>query len=270
MRLPLRFRLAMRYATAYPRATTNLSICEGHGLEDPLQSPRKPLLRQRLLIVIVAVSAVASACGDAGMLDGLGERGHEYVEGSTTLTPADVTVTTTPSMAVGPVEGKRWYNEELPNETIGDPSFVIASVWGRSDGITRFIQASPGEIASALPNVEFPSLVPENTFSITSQLVFDIASGALDPELSAAFGFWTVTPYQGDNQSVAVLRVAGGGSLGDPLTVVPAEGGVNVRWVKDGYSYELFCRDPLPESVCQEMAVSAVALQIIAPRPAEA
>ena len=219
---------------------------------------------------MVVFAAVLTGCGDAGMLDGLGERGHEYVEGSTTLVSGEIALTTEPPMEVAPIEGMRWYNEELPDETLGEPSFVIASVWARGDGITRFIQASPNEIAAVLPNIQFPSLVPPDTFSITSQLVFDIASGTLDPELSAAFGFWAVTPYAADNASAAVLRVAqdAGAGVTEGITVVPAEDGVNVRWIDGGYSYELSCRSQLTGDVCQQMATSAVALQIIAPEPA--
>lgn len=207
------------------------------------------------------------ACGDAGMLDGLGERGHEYVEGSTTLPAEETAATTEAPMSTSPVEGKRWYNEEIPGETLGDPSFVVSAVWLRSDGITRFIQASPNEISAALPGIEFPSLVPTDTFSITSQLVFDVASGTLDPELLAAFGFWPSTPYAAESASTAILRVAeqSGGALAQGITVVPAENGVNIRWSEGSYSYELFCRTPLTESTCQEMALSTVALEIIAP-----
>lgn len=235
-----------------------------------MHTPRPNKVRRRLMSLwLVAGSLVIGACGDAGMLDGLGERGHEYVEGSTTIAPAAALETTQPPMDVSPVEGQRWYNEEIPGETVGDPSFVISAVWARSDGITRFIQASPNEIAIALPNIQFPSLVPLDTLSITSQLVYDVASGTLDPRLSAAFGFWLATPYAADNTSAAILRIGQGEDIGaaQGVTVVPAEGGVNVRWVNGGYSYELFCRSELPEDICTQMASSVVALDIIAPEP---
>ncbi len=250
---------------------TRLVGCKGHQ-EDPVRPHRSPYPSYRMVLAVVLLSAALGGCGDAGMLDGLGERGHDYVVGSTTLAPEAATETTQAPMLLSPVEGMRWYNEEIDGETVGEPSFVIGTVWGRSDGVTRFIQASPHEIAAALPNIEFPSLVPDDTFSITSQLVYDVASGTLDPELSAAFGFWNSTPYAGDNRSVAILRVAEGGDAdpGQGVTVVPAEEGINIRWFDNGYSYELFCRKPLPEDVCQQIAVSSLPLEFIAPeRPLE-
>ena len=147
-------------------------------------------------------------------------------------------------------------------------NFIVSAVWNRGDGVTRFIQASTTEIATALPGVQFPSLVPNQTFSITSQLVYDTASATLDVGTAAAFGMWPVTPYAIDSGSIAVLRVAfddGSGLGGTEVRTVVIDDGISLKWTAGAYSYELSCVSEIPESVCQQMAASAVPLELIAP-----
>jgi hypothetical protein len=203
------------------------------------------------------------------MMDGLGSRSHDYVEGSTTTTSFTADTAPVASAAdVVAVETVGWFNQGIEGESVGEPTFVIASVWNRRDEEGRFIQASPAEIDIALPGVEFPSLVPDSADWITSQLVYDVASATLDVEVSAAFGLWSVRPYSDDEGRLAVLRVgqatteAEGGS---GIISSAVADGLNLMWSSGLYRYELFCRSPVAETQCWEMVESTVPLAIVAP-----
>ena len=56
----------------------------------------------------------------------------------------------------------------------------------------------------------FPDLVPENVQWITSQLVFDEATGILDPDATAAFGLWVADPYQSDAARLGAVLFGNG------------------------------------------------------------
>ena len=132
-------------------------------------------------------------------------------------------------------------------------------VWLRRDGEGRFIQASRLEIASALPEIRFPGLIPDDVGWITSQLVFDVSAHAsLDGGTSAAFGLWAVEPYTVSEGRVAVLRIgrATDDQQAEPFEIVAdvVDEGLSLNWVTGIYRYELFCRTILPEDVCWQMA----------------
>ena len=163
---------------------------------------------KRTPLLIVMALAVA-ACGDAGLLDGLGDRSVQAVHGETSST----TSTTEPEREDVPLGSTRasdlvWYNDGLPGESpSSETNVVIVSVWERGDGLTSVIQASRNEIATALPGVQFPELVPDSVGWVTSQLVYDVASGTLGADTSAQFGLWRLEPYSSDEGRTAVVRV---------------------------------------------------------------
>ncbi len=213
---------------------------------------------------------VLAACGEGGILDGLGQRSHEYVEGSTTTTLA-TSVTITPVATAGVIAAQTldWANVGIEGEYVSpEQAVVISGVWqrGRDDG--RFIQASPREIWVALPGVEFPSVVPEEARWVTSQLVFDAGSGILDIETSAAFGLWSVEPYSDDEGRLAVLRVGQAAStaeVGGGITSSGVEDGLSLSWTDGGFRYELFCVAQIPEDMCWQMVESVAPLDVVAP-----
>jgi hypothetical protein len=99
-----------------------------------------------------------------------------------------------------------WVNDELGDPVSNHPADTIAGVWSRSSRQDRYVQASRSEIAVALPGIEIPTLVPVNVEYITSQLVFEPATGHLSDDAIAAFGFWSDEPYS-KSRSVAQLAV---------------------------------------------------------------
>jgi hypothetical protein len=224
---------------------------------------------KRLAIVGLAFSALLSGCGEAGLLDGVGDatRGYVQGEGSTTTTIAAVVTGTGDEGLVGATD-VQWFNDDLPNQMIGTSEQVTQGVWERELN-SRFVQSSRTEIAQALPSVMFPDLVPENVRWITSQLVFDEATGALDADTTAAFGLWTSDPYQSDTARLGVLRV--GEAAADLLAVrseiVPiiVPDGMSLGWTEAGHRYELFCRSDVTEDLCIDVAHSAAPLAELLP-----
>ena len=156
-----------------------------------------------------------------------------------------------------------WYNDELGGPVISSDGAVEA-VLERNAGANEFVQSSREEIAWAVPGISFPELVPESIAWVTSQLVFDLDAGQLDGETTAAFGLWTLEPYEytrGQAQA-AVLSV---GDL-DPeldfrVTSLRVDQGITLVWQDNRYSYELFCRSTMPEDRCWAMAENMAPLE---------
>lgn len=224
----------------------------------------------RRLIVCAAVVLLVAACGEEGLLDGLGERSHEYVEGSTTTTVfTSATAPITPPGEVVSAQAVTWFNVGLEAEEVSpERAIVLASVWRRGRDTGRFVQASPREIWIALPGIEFPSVVPEEAGWVTSQLVFDAASATLDIDTSAAFGMWSSEPYTEDDGRLAVLRVgqaANVAEVGGGIISAPVEDGLSLQWTDGGFKYELFCVAQIPEDMCWQMVESVSPLDTVAP-----
>lgn len=220
------------------------------------------------LIVVLAFLAVS--CGEAGLLDGAGERTREYAQGETTTTVA------LPSVAVG-AQGEAavasvdvlWFNDQKDPQFRGEPVEVVAAVWNGRIGNSRFVQSSRGEIADALPTLKFPSLVPEQVLWVTSQLVYEEVSGLLDPDTSAAFGLWTTDPYQSDTGRIGVLRVGLAASdtirqRSQVISIVVPDG-LSLGWTEASMRYELFCRTEISQELCMEVAESFVAMSDLLP-----
>jgi hypothetical protein len=103
---------------------------------------------------------------------------------------------------------------------------------------------------------------------VTSQFVFDVGSGLLDVNTSAAFGVWNTTPYSVGREEgqIVVLRVGQAAAFDvDPFTGIQSqsvEEGVALTWVEGEYRYELFCRTGISEVLCTRMAENFIPLQI--------
>lgn len=213
---------------------------------------------------VVLVAFALGGCGEAGVLDGVGDRTRELVEGTTTSTFAVVAVVpdNTSEGLVGP-DDILWFNDDIEPQFTGPAVDVIRAVWERKLN-SRFVQASRDEIASAMPGVAFPELLPGDIRWVTSQLVYDTATGALDPDTAAAFGFWTTEPYQSETARLGVLRIGqapvdAGTERSDVVPILVPDG-ISLGWTQDGYRYELFCRSTVSDELCVEVATSTAPL----------
>lgn len=210
------------------------------------------------------MTVLVAGCGDAGLLDGVGDRTRAVVQGDTTTTSEPVAVAAGASdEGLIPAQDVLWFNDDIDPQFTGASPEVIAAVWRRQLG-SRFVQASRREIAAAMPSLSFPSLVPQQVRWVTSQLVYIDTSGSLDPDTSAAFGLWTSEPYRSDTARLGVLRV-GRGQPDDPsarseISVIAVPDGVSLEWTEAGNRYELFCRSEVSEELCLEVAASSVPL----------
>jgi hypothetical protein len=219
---------------------------------------------KRATIIIVLASLALGACGESELLDGLGERTRDLVAASTTTTlqAVEVDVDAAKATLIGPGD-LLWFNDDIDPQFTGSAQDVIRSVWERKLN-SRFVQASRDEIAAAMPSVLFPELVPEDVQWVTSQLVYDNTTGALDPDTAAAFGFWTSEPYQSDTSRLGVLRIgfAPVDAVSARSEIVPilVPDGISLGWTEADYRYELFCRSSVSDDLCTEVAVSTTAL----------
>jgi hypothetical protein len=220
------------------------------------------------IALLAALTLLAAACGDGGMLDGLGDRSKVAVHGeaSTTTTKVEPVRAETP---LGSIRASDliWYNDGLAGEGAGIPNQVIAAVWGRGDGVSSVIQASRTEISLALPGIQFPELAPDISGWVTSQLVYDVASGTLGATTSAQFGLWHLEPYSADGGRTAVMWVRPATSsdvIGSIFPEATTEG-LNLSWVAESYRYRIFCPTGLLEDYCWQMAESAMPLSLLLP-----
>ena len=216
-----------------------------------------------LLAVVLALGL--SACGESGPLEGVGERSAAWV------TAATVPTTTAPPVVVE-IGGEGlvgsgdllWVNDDIgATDPLDDPQAMVSAVWRRQLG-SRFVQASRVEIATALPTMRFPEAVPEDIRWVTSQLVFDPATGLLDADTSAAFGFWIVEPYTAESGRLGVLRVGVapdgvGGAKSDIVPIIVPDG-LSLGWTEAGLRYELFCQASVTDEVCNAIAEDFVPL----------
>ena len=230
-------------------------------------TPHRPMLRAAILAA--AATVALGACGDTGMLDGLGERTQEAVLGDIT-TSSTIPVISTPEETLGVIlaEDLVWWNDGIPGEASGEKNYIVSKVWERAPQ-QRFHQASRREIVQALPNIAFPGLVPEDVRFVTSQLVYDTASALLDAEFSAAFGLWPVEPYTVQDANIAVLRVGEAGEFRiDGIVSDVVNDGLSLSWTAGSYRYELFCRTGVIDELCWQMAESATNLGNMLPTSA--
>ena len=222
-------------------------------------------------VFIIASSLLIAACGGDGLLDGLGDRSVQAVHGETSSTTS-TTEAEREGTPIGSVKSSDlvWYNDGLPGaSTSTETAVVISAVWRRGDGVTSVIQASRNEIATALPGILFPELSPDSVGWVTSQLVYDVASGTLDANTSAQFGLWHLEPYSTDGGRTALLRVRPATAT-DPVGSISAEttsSGLDLSWVAESYRYVISCPEELAEASCWQMAESAMPLRLLLPEP---
>jgi hypothetical protein len=224
-------------------------------------------------ILLLAISLLLAACGEGGLLDGLGDRSVAYVHGETTST----TTTTTVPVAESPqgtvhATDVVWYNDGIEGESpTMETGVAISTVWSRGDGVTSVIQASRKEVAAALPGVQFPELVPDTVGWITSQLVFDVASGLLGQDTSAQFGLWHREPYTTEGGRTALLwvRPATSADVIGSISREETSSSLNLSWVAEAYHYVVECPLELPEENCYQMAESAMPLSQMLPEVPE-
>jgi hypothetical protein len=215
-----------------------------------------------MIFGFLALALVATACSNSRLLEDVGDRSQRVVFGETTTTSeALIEVEDVREPTVARSSDLSWWNDSIADPSRGEPSFVAQQVWARGDRESTHIQASRAEISDTLPDVEFPELVPGGVSWVTSQLVFDLASGTLDRATSAAFGFWPVEPYSVSGGSSAVFRVGLASDSQKEIYAVPipefVEDGMTILWTAGVYRYELFCRSSLPEELCWRMQETA-------------
>lgn len=224
------------------------------------------LLKPVLIVIVIAL--LATGCGDEGLLDGLGDRSAEVIHGDTSLT----TTTQEIEKEDAPIGSVRasdlsWYNDGILGEGTGNVLEVTSAVWRRGDGVTSVIQASRNEIATALPGIQFPELLPDTVGWVTSQLVFDVASGTLGADRSAQFGLWRDEPYLSDGGQVAVLRVRPATSSDTIGSITPESGQTSLvlSWVAESFHYQVSCPIELQQELCWQMAESPMPLSLLLP-----
>ncbi len=218
-----------------------------------------------IVSLALACALALGACGESGPLEGVGQRSAAWVTAATipTTTPPEVVAEVGDEGLVGAGD-ILWVNDDIgPDEATDDPQAMIATVWRRQLG-SRFVQASRVEISTALPTIRFPEAVPEDVRWVTSQLVFDPATGLLDADTSAAFGLWIVEPYTSEGGRLGVLRVGVapdgvGGAKSDVVPIVVPDG-LSLGWTEAGLRYELFCQAAVTDAVCTAISESFVPL----------
>jgi len=224
---------------------------------------------KRIAVLVALLSILAAACGEAGVLDGVGARAQGFVEGDATTTSSVAALPAgTGDEGLVAVSDILWFNDDITPQYTGSPDEVVASVWARKLN-SRFVQSARAEIAEAMPAIRFPRLVPSDVRWVTSQLVYDGDTGLLDTDTSAAFGLWSAEPYQTDTSRLGVLRI-GKAAIDSPTErsdVVPilVPDGVSLGWTESGYRYELFCRSSISDELCTEVAMSSVLLSELLP-----
>lgn len=164
--------------------------------------------------VVLAASSLAGCASDAPLAD-LGHMTERWIAAAPDPT---IIATTTPAvtapvglLATNGSKTIEWVNDDISDLLPATPAGeAIAAVWSRSNKDDRYVQASRSEIVAALPALQFPELIPEKVAFITSQLVFNPATGELAPDAVAAFGFWSDKPYTKSRtvSQLAVLMVA--------------------------------------------------------------
>jgi hypothetical protein len=240
---------------------------------------------------LAALAILIAACGP-DPLSHVGEGSSDWIEEPTVSTVAS---TQAGGSSLAPVVGSDWFNNDLAPVGGTSPAEIISGVYTRANSSDPFVQATPSEIALALPGVVFPSLTPPDVRYITSQLVFDLNNTTLAKDQVAAFGLWSVEPYtrsrsvgqQGvfsvipdaeglaaiasgtadtscarfldQNVECAVQEVST-----NPAWELTDQLGTTLIWYGDSYRYELFLRSGIAPGLAIEMAESVRPLEALA------
>lgn len=219
----------------------------------------------------MTLALAATSCGEARPLDDVGDFSQNFIHGETTTTLTIIVEETGEEVAIGDASDVVWHSDTFATADLGgDADSVIAAVFSRYDGSESFIQASRGEIAAAVPGIQFPFLLPKEVGFVTSQLVVDPESASVDGATSAAFGLWSLQPYtvsRAEGQ-VGVLRVGARIDETPEAEIIArsqVDEGISLQWSLQGLRYELFCRTGLVEDSCWQMAENLVPLSSLVP-----
>jgi len=241
-------------------------------------------------MVLLVLGLLLSACGP-DPLARIGGGSSDWIQEPTVVT---VPSTQAGGSALAPVIGSDWFNNDLAPVGGTSPAEIISGVYARANSSDPFVQATPGEIAIALPGVVFPSLTPPEVRYITSQLVYDLSNLTLAADQVAAFGLWTVEPYtrsrsvgqQGvftvipDDEGLAAIASGTADTscaryidqnfacsvqeVGtSPAWELTDQLGTTLVWYGDAYRYELFLRSGVAPGLAIEMAGSARPLGLL-------
>ncbi|HUP14971.1 MAG TPA: hypothetical protein VM848_02800 [Acidimicrobiia bacterium] len=247
--------------------------------------------RVRALIVILVLGLLVSGCGP-DPLARIGGGSSDWIQEPTVVTVAS---TQAGGSALAPVIGSDWFNSDLAPVGGTSPAEIISGVYARANSSDPFVQATPGEIAIALPGVVFPALTPPEVRYITSQLVYNVNNLTLAADQVAAFGLWTVEPYtrsrsvgqQGvftvipDDEGLAAVASGTADTscaryidqnvecsvqeVGtSPAWELTDQLGTTLVWYGDSYRYELFLRSGVAPGLAIEMADSTRPLGLLA------
>jgi len=252
--------------------------------------PVRPRVSDRIKWLALA-TMLLSACGD-DPLSHIGERSSEWIQEPTVTTFAS---TQASGSALTPVIRSDWFNTDLSPVGGTSPAEIISGVYVRANPSDPYVQATPAEIAIALPGVVFPALTPPEVRFITSQLVYDLSDVTLASEQVAAFGLWTVEPYtrsrsvgqQGvytviqDDEGLAALASGTADTScaryideqveceveevqERPAWELTDQLGTTLVWYGETYRYELFLRSGIAPDLAVEMAESVRPLASLA------
>lgn len=251
----------------------------GRGIS-PLVAKLQPVPLSKALPAAVLIFFVA--CGD---LSGVGGRSSDWIREPT----LETTATSAPAgPTLASVSRIEWFNNDLAPVGGTTSAEIIAGVFTRANASDPFVQATPSEIAVALPGVEFPSQIPLEVRFITSQLVYDLSRLTLAADQVAAFGLWSVEPYtrsrsvgqQGvftvahDAEGLAAIasgtadtscaryidrqaQCAVSDVGGRPAWELTDNLGVTLIWYSDTYRYELFLRAGVNAGLAKDIAESS-------------
>lgn len=248
------------------------------------------------LLLLVGVIVMLAACSDDSLMD-LGGRSSDWI--GEVATTAATTTTTAPILVHSALEVE-WINDEFgaPDSELEEER-ILASVFARAGDSSQFLQASRQEIAIAVPDVQFPAILPVQVTHVTSQLVIESRELVLADDPTVAFGLWSVEPYTrsrsvGQTAILNASRDPQGAELaltGDPEEVCSSlvsgdrvcaiedftsrpvwrledGGGVIHIWYADPFRYELQGLRGFDEALVHEVIDSVVPLQELLP-PAE-
>lgn len=251
---------------------------------------RRTLLSRALLLALLCALAL-TACGEDD-LQSLGIVEEWIDEGrSPEVDQGPQAIEVDPNVPRS-IDTVVWHNGWEPSVS-ADPIEVIATVWETSSKEDSFVQASPNEIAAALPGVQFPSMLHPATQEVSSQLVYAGTTGRLDEGVVAAFGLWNTRAYsvsratgqmgvlfvafeqeapvdpEDDSEGCSRFTTA---SMCEPTTVdghpawwVTDLDGETLIWLDMDYRYELLRRPQLDRSDVEMMAASMVPIASLEP-----
>lgn len=157
------------------------------------------------LLVLAILALLLGACSEDS-LAGLGGKSSDWIGEVATTRPS---TTTTVAATVRSQSTVQWANDGFPRPG-SDNGELLATVFGRTDGSSQYLQASRHEIAVLVPEVEFPITVPVETEYVTSQVVVESRTLQLSTNPTVAFGLWSVEPYSRSRSigQVGVLSAA--------------------------------------------------------------